>query len=484
MAEALRIKGTETEFCVNTRRLQYSEECSRLTVLAGVDLNRRPRGDGHTELGSRYYLDVGHPEYSTGEQFTANGVVAEEMIGESFAINAFNRANEALENQKSIRYGPDPIFGVLSKKNTGDQETCGAHENYQVLREKFPDLNYSEIWQSLAAHLISRVIYTGSGGYIDGKYYLSPRSQWHVDTVNNNDTRQRPIVHTRDEPLISDTEKWRRLHVTTADANMSPWAIFMRISTTSLIIKAMEDGRRFDDLCPIDPITAGWQFGGSTNGRFQSNNDPVGSLSVSVPCHDGRRRNGLQIQREALDRVTNYVVTDEEQQAAEEWDHCLQILENVRQNILSADFLRRRDDASQFLRSIDWIHRLGIIEDKGEKAPPDKIDRLYDKLADDLGRGGIAQGRREHGAYRLTPDDWSLQAAGSIERPLRARLRGEAVGIMKQIDSDGRDTYVTWERVGRVGEPAILIPDHPTAVSAAYFRGQLHEFQKSYQKAA
>jgi hypothetical protein len=57
-----------------------------------------------------------------------------------------------------------------------------------------------------------------------------------VDTLHN-----RPLVNTRDEPHATP-RRYRRLHVICGDANMSEYATALKIGTTSLVLKLLEEG--------------------------------------------------------------------------------------------------------------------------------------------------------------------------------------------------------------------------------------------------
>src|SRR5439155_521295 len=67
-------------------------------------------------------------------------------------------------------------------------------------------------------------------------------------------TLKRPIINTRDEPH-ADPEKYRRLHVIIGDANMCEVSTFLKVGTTALILKLIEDNL-LPDLSLEQPVAA------------------------------------------------------------------------------------------------------------------------------------------------------------------------------------------------------------------------------------
>lgn len=417
--------GTEVEYAtyprpVDGERLQHTvQHCARLIVRSTIGIDRRPGGCDFNAIGGKIYEDLGsHPEYATPECEQVADAVRQELIGEEYLKEGFLRA---LDNEiRDPETGATGISGGLYKKNSVAQQSWGVHENYQVSRDALPSLEAQRYWQNLAAHLTSRVILTGGGGYLGNRYYISPRSQFHADTVSHRTTDERPIINTRDEPLAADTGSWRRLHVITGDGNMSPWAIHLKVGTTRLITKAMEQGVFIHQYCPEDAVAAFRHFGKDLGARSR--------------CQDGQERTALEIQRAILDRVQAVAVTEEEQEIVSQWQQALRALER----------LHLENRMSAFLGNIDWWQRWQIIDSKqgsnGHTA--EKIDNLYDKLIDDQGRGGIAQKLREHGAFGLTPVDWSRERAHEAGSSNRAQLRGSVVAINGQEEPQ---SVVTWQ---------------------------------------
>jgi proteasome accessory factor A len=61
---------------------------------------------------------------------------------------------------------------------------------------------------------------------------MSQRADHIWEGVSSATTRSRPIINTRDEPH-ADAERFRRLHVIAGDSNMSEYATYVKVGTTS-----------------------------------------------------------------------------------------------------------------------------------------------------------------------------------------------------------------------------------------------------------
>ena len=145
----------------------------------------------------------------------------------------------------------------LFKNNTDSAgNSYGCHENY--LTEPRDDFtHYTEV---LIPFLVSRQIYAGAGKVLQtargAVFCLSQRAEHIWEGVSSATTRSRPIINTRDEPH-ADAEKFRRLHVIVGDSNMSEYATFLKVGTTSILLRMLEDSSTvLRDLTLENPIRA------------------------------------------------------------------------------------------------------------------------------------------------------------------------------------------------------------------------------------
>jgi Pup amidohydrolase len=111
----------------------------------------------------------------------------------------------------------------LYKNNTDNKgASYGCHENYLMSRST----PFADIVRHLTPFFVSRQVVCGAGRVgrgADGRdegFQISQRADFFEVEVGLETTLKRPIINTRDEPH-GDPEKYRRLHVTIGDANMS-----------------------------------------------------------------------------------------------------------------------------------------------------------------------------------------------------------------------------------------------------------------------
>src|SRR3989344_8907996 len=185
--------------------------------------------------GARFYIDMGHPEYSTPECSNPVSAVIADKAGE--------RVLEAASDGGKI--------ARIFKNNTDGFNSYGAHENYFVDRKRVQA--FQELADFMTPFFVSRPIFTGSGkiGFSDernmqlqrtmqdvldgygslkslaigkladlynrvkdgleeviGKmgddefvFHLSQRADFFTQLMGLQTTYDRPIINTRDEPL-------------------------------------------------------------------------------------------------------------------------------------------------------------------------------------------------------------------------------------------------------------------------------------------
>jgi proteasome accessory factor A len=232
--------------------------------------------------GGLLYVDVGcHPEVATPECTTPWEAVSQLRAGERTVHRLALLAAREVEADSVLvsRANVDYRFGT----------TWGCHESYLGTQ---PPAHYKN-W--LIPHLVTRIVYTGSGG-LDAlspgiRLSLSPRVS-HIDhAVSPESTNQRGIFHTRDEPLSSG---YRRIHVLAGDNTCSHRSTWLKIGTTALVVALAEAPAADADLLHLrDPVRAMKGFARDLAYR------------ATVQYGDGRvaRMSATEIQRELLARV-------------------------------------------------------------------------------------------------------------------------------------------------------------------------------------
>jgi hypothetical protein len=193
--------------------------------------------DVFTANGSRVYVDVGlHPEVATPECSTPEEAVMFTRAGDRLLA----RAARAMEQAWADR-GKE-VEAVVWKANVDHRTkaTWGSHESY--LHEA-PQSLFAE---HLISHLVTRIIYTGAGGFDNRapalRFVVSPRACHLERTISGSSTCSRGVFHTRDEPLAAG--RHRRLHVLAGESLWSETADYLRVGTTALLVAQIDAGRR------------------------------------------------------------------------------------------------------------------------------------------------------------------------------------------------------------------------------------------------
>ncbi|HEX2053892.1 MAG TPA: Pup--protein ligase [Actinomycetota bacterium] len=414
-----RIFGLENEYGVTCtfrgqRRLS-PDEVARYLFRRVVSWGRS--SNVFLENGARLYLDVGsHPEYATPECDDIRQLIAHDKAGE--------RILEALVNAAEMRLREEGIAGqvYLFKNNTDSAgNSYGCHENYLVSR-------YGEFGK-LAEHLIpffvSRQIFTGAGKVLQtargARYCISQRAEHIWEGVSSATTRSRPIINTRDEPH-ADAEKFRRLHVIVGDSSMSEYSAWIKIATTAVLLRMLEEGIVMRDLSLENPIRA------------------IREISHDITCRrkvrlaNGREASAIELQWEYLSRAADYVDRRDDPEMKETvraWEECLVLLE---------------DDFTKLDTKIDWVMKYTMLQNYRAKHG---LGLGHPKLAlmdlayhDVSRRRGLYYLLERNGLAERYVTDAEIDTA-KLEPPqtTRAKLRGEFIKTAKRRR---RDFTVDW----------------------------------------
>ena len=235
-----RIYGLENEYgiiCTPERRGGKALSIQNAVMyLFREIISGRMYPDVFLENGARFYQDIGcHPEYATPECDNVLELVTHDKAGE--------RIIERLSITAEKKMRVDGFFGKISvfKNNTDTPgNTYGCHENYLMDRR----VSFRQLASQLIPFFVTRQVFTGAGKAIRtdrGKYVISQRAQhMHREEISIATTTARGIINTRDEPH-ADREKYRRLHVIVGDSNMSEFATFLKVGTTAIVLRMIED---------------------------------------------------------------------------------------------------------------------------------------------------------------------------------------------------------------------------------------------------
>jgi Pup amidohydrolase len=327
--------------------------------------------------GARYYVDHAHPEYSTPECATPRDLVIHDKAGERVLERSLEEVHRTMPGGQRL--------AVYKNNSDGKGNSYGTHENYLVDRQ----VPFGSLVTGLTPFFVSRQIFCGAGK-LGGeaswdersrdRYQLTQRADFFEAEVGLETTLKRPIINTRDEPH-ADPEKYRRLHVIVGDANLCEVATLLKLGTTSLVLKLIEDGDA-PDLTLASPVP--------------SLHDVSRDLTCTalIRLADGRKLTAVQMQWEYLERARKYVEQDDTTadnlEVLERWEGVLTALE---------------DDPMQLSRELDWVAKYRLLDGYRERDGLDWSDaklRLIDLQYHDV--------RRDKGLYHR------LVATGQVER--------------------------------------------------------------------
>jgi proteasome accessory factor A len=416
-----RIFGLENEYGVTCtlrgqRRLS-PDEVARYLFRRVVSWGRS--SNVFLENGARLYLDVGsHPEYATPECDSIADLVVHDKAGE--------RILEGLVRSAEQRLREEGIRGevYLFKNNTDSAgNSYGCHENYLVEREG----DFTKFTDVLIPFLVTRQVYAGAGKVLQtargAMYCVSQRAEHIWEGVSSATTRSRPIINTRDEPH-ADAERFRRLHVIVGDSNMSEYTTFLKIGTTSIVLRMLEeDSRPWRDLTLENPIRA------------------IREISHDITCRrrvrlaNGRELSAVEMQSEYLQRALQFAkrrgLSPLEEQALAMWEHVMTHLEN---------------DPLKLSTEIDWVIKYHMIEAYREKHDLQLTSPRVALL--DLAYHDVTRARslyylleRRGAVERTATDDAIEEATTTPPQTTRARLRG---AFIKRAKERKRDYTVDW----------------------------------------
>jgi proteasome accessory factor A len=327
--------------------------------------------------GARYYVDHAHPEYSTPECASPRELVVHDKAGERVLERSLEELHRVLPSGQRI--------GIYKNNSDGKGNSYGTHENYLVDRAT----PFASIVRDLTPFFVSRQVFTGAGKLGSEaswdergrhRYQITQRADFFEAEVGLETTLKRPIVNTRDEPH-ADPERYRRLHVIVGDANMCEVATYLKVGTTALVLKMIED-EYLPDLTLANPVASLHEVSRDLRCRTQ------------VRLADGRRLSAVQVQWEYLERARKYVEQEDpsadNEDLVERWERTLTALE---------------EDPLSLHRELDWVAKHRLLEGYRERDGLDWSDpklRLVDLQYHDV--------RRDKGLYHR------LEAAGAVER--------------------------------------------------------------------
>ncbi|MCA1812990.1 MAG: proteasome accessory factor PafA2 family protein [Halobacteriales archaeon] len=421
------IQGTEHEYTLFSHKMNpLGIDPHRLALEQIRSSDLSVQGE-FLRNGSRCYFDVGHLEISTPETLNFMDCVRWEKAGEKIV----DLARIKLEQDHNVK--------VNAYKNNTDPDgvSYGSHENYCVQRQlEFPEM----FIKKLVPHLVSRIIFTGAGDVIEGRYVLSPCAYLTSQLVSGGNLYNTGILHTRDEPH-ADPARFRRLHVIIGDALMGEVPLMLRHFTTSLVLRAMEQGKLNDAPQLADPLADMW--------RMVEQVDPS---KWRLELRDGKKVAPMDIQRYFLGNVEDLIDTREEKDALSTWEFVLEKLE--------------KNDIKSLMRKVEWMSRLKEVErilqtklgDKRDGQEVENIEIAACKQYSEVGESrSLFYGLQQSGQIdRVLTDEQIRAAIYEPPRNTRAAVRVKILDDYEVASSDWAEVRVLTEDGG---SETIEMPD-------------------------
>lgn len=382
-----RIFGVETEFgcLVADESLGSPETAAELIKdylffelkIGAIDLHARDevfepsRSGGFLINGARLYIDAvgSHLEYATAECRLLRDLVANDRAGQRLIVRAIRELD--LQDQVFVYNNSVDHFGG---------HTFGCHENYLVRMD--------EDFFGYRAHLfypflVTRQIFAGVGrvgGHVlantgarpsyqevlenpidyiwvsniysvfpDDRvhFQLSQRADHILKTVASRVRFNRALINPKWEHYYSH-DGMQRLHLLFGESNQNELAYALKVGTTSMVLRLLEEFAVPEDLTLASPLHA----------LRDVSRDPTYAWPVTLG--DGTESDAVSVQRRYLELAERYRGENEET----DWvlDRWGAALDGLAKNPLAMG------------SSIDWVAKLGILQTYLEEEGADWSD--------------------------------------------------------------------------------------------------------------
>src|SRR5688500_2761446 len=209
--------------------------------------------------GARCYTDHAHPEYCSPECSTFEELLAHDRAGEQILMACARHMSEQIGGKVRLYKNNTDFLG----------HSYGCHENYLLPRS----LPWPRLAETMQAFLATRQIFCGAGKFgweaedrfLQSGFQIAQRSDFFCALQGVETMRDRPLINTRDEPH-ADPAKYRRFHVIIGDANLSPYATYLKVGTTALVLQTLTLGVSTERLPRLaDAVAALTEISRDTN---------------------------------------------------------------------------------------------------------------------------------------------------------------------------------------------------------------------------
>ena len=337
-----------------------------------------------------------------------------------------------------------PLNGTIYLfKNNVDSagNSYGSHENYLISRK----LEFPILVKQLVPFLVTRQILVGAGkthphgGPLPGStdpqattgipsYSFSQRADHIWEAASTSTSRTRPLINTRDEPH-ADASRYRRMHVINGDSNMAEPTVLLKIISTDLVLRMLED--RF-------PVTS-LELASVPQALRTISHNLTGTAAFETT--DGQRYTALSVQKHYLDAARQYITQYGTHH--HRVDYALDLWQRTLDAIETGDY-------SSIDTEIDWAIKKKLLDayiarSNAAGTPTDyasariqQLDLAYHDI--DPHRGVYHALARRGAITTILPPD-AAQRAMQEPPATRARLRSQFVEAAKNA---GEQSTVDW----------------------------------------
>ncbi len=370
--------------------------------------------DVFLENGARFYQKEGpRPEYATPECDNVRELVTHDKAGERI----IERLSVTAERKMRIDgfYGSFSVFKI-NTDTPGNTYLC--HENYLMDRR----VSFRQLASQLIPFFVTRQVFTGAGKSIHtdrGRYVISQRAQHIREEISLSATATRQgIINTCDVPH-ADREKYRRLHVTVGDSNMSEFATFLKVGTTAIVLRMIEDNFIRQRLALHNSVKAIWEISNDT------------TCTHKIELENGKRLSAVELQWQYFECAKQYFEQAESdpttEQVMKRWEYVLKHLAM---------------DPSSLDRELDWVIKKKLIESyvarrnrDWDSAHASMLDLQYHNIrreGEKKKTGLYYKLERKDQVERIVSDDQIDKAMHLPPETTRAKFRGRFVKLANE----------------------------------------------------
>lgn len=457
--------GLETEYAFTPYgangkpldRARYSAEIVRLASERYPALFGRDTCDLFLANGSRLYVDAGtnilNLEYSTPETTDPSELAAHVRAGDRILATL----SRDLEAQI-----PEVHHAFVSKTNFDySGHTSGSHENYLHIAPQ------AMLASQLLPHLVTRVIYSGGGGFDSGsrqaRFMLSPRVCFLEQAIMTGSEQARAIFSTRQETL--GNSRYGRLHLVCGEGVRFQLSEYLRVGTTALIVRLIDSGVAMGADIELDPLPA------------------MNKIARDVRCTariakiKGHEASAIDVQRLYLDRIQAHVggpkLPDWAGKVCAHWRSTLDALEA---------------DPMQLAGALDWPTKLGLyrthVDRQGydwhrltRKSSPLPLKLSASLFELDVRFGDVSANGSPAGLMLAGEQIPGLVSAADVKQAVstppqgcRAKLRGKWI---KKLSPDKQKKECNWGWIHDHQAAKSLKFDDPLSTTQVAWQGNL-----------